>query len=360
VKGRVKRPYLTIVAVALVGIAAGFVWSRSVGPPAVAQPAGSQAAARLAPVLRLAGTVEATRSRAVLVPRLSGQTTPTLVITSLVRAGTLVREGDLIVEFDRQEQLRIARDRTAELVELDGQLLKKRSEQSIAESRDQTALSEAESNVSRAALDVRKNELVSRVEAEKNTLALDQAKARLAQLRKTFALKRRAAEADLKILEIQRGRAERALRYAEGNAGLMAVKAPFSGMVVLKQIWKGNSQAEVAEGEEVRPGLPILDIVDASAMQVRALVNQADISRIEPGQPAKIRLDAYPDLLFDGRIELLAPFGVASSLTPKVRSFTAVISIHGSHPQLMPDLSASVEVTPAPPAPHTATTSATH
>ena len=84
-------------------------------------------------------------------------------------------------------------------------------------------------------------------------------------------------------------------------------------------------------------------------MQVRSLVNQADISRLQPGMPAKIRLDAYPDLLFDGRVEVIGPFGVASSMTPKVRSFTAIISIQGSHPQLMPDLSASVEIAAPPP-----------
>jgi multidrug resistance efflux pump len=133
----------------------------------------------------------------------------------------------------------------------------------------------------------------------------------------------------------------------------MSVSAPFSGLVVLKQIWKGNSQAEVQEGEEVRPGVPILDIVDASAMQVRSLINQADISRVEAGMPAKIRLDAYPELLFDGTVELVGPFGVPSSLTPKVRAFTAVISIKGSHPQLMPDLSASVEIALPPVSPGT-------
>jgi multidrug resistance efflux pump len=103
--------------------------------------------------------------------------------------------------------------------------------------------------------------------------------------------------------------------------------------------------AEVAEGEEVRPGVPILDIVDPTAMQVRAFINQADLGRISLGESAKIRLDAYPDLLFDGRVELVAPLGVASSLTPKVHSFIALVSIRGSSPQLMPDLSASVEVT---------------
>jgi HlyD family secretion protein len=300
-------------------------------------------------VIRLSGTVEATRARTVLVPRLAGQTSPTIVITRLVSAGAHVREGDVIVEFDRQEQMRIARDRRAELVDLDGQIQKKKSEQSIARAADETALAEAERNVGRAELDVKTNDLIAKVAAEKNSLALEQAKARFNQLKQTFDLKRRAAEADLKILEIKRGRSELALTYAESNSELMAVRAPFAGLVVLKQVWKGNSQAPVAEGEEVRPGLPILDIVDASSMQVRAMVNQADIGLVSPGRAARIRLDAYPQLLFDGRVDLVAPLGVQSSLTPKVRGFTALISIQGEDPQLMPDLTASVEVGGEPP-----------
>ena len=74
------------------------------------------------------------------------------------------------------------------------------------------------------------------------------------------------------------------------------------------------------------------------------MVNQADVGAIAPGQAAKIRLDAYPDLLFDGRVELVAPLGVQSSMTPKVRSFVALVSIQGTNEKLMPDLSASVEI----------------
>lgn len=309
-------------------------------------------------VIRFSGTVEATRARTVLVPRLAGQTAPTLVITRLVAAGAHVHAGDVIVEFDRQEQMRIARDRRADAVDLDGQIQKKRADQAIAQAADETALQEAERNVGRAELDVRTNELLSKVSAEKNSLALEQAQAQFKQLRETFVLKRRAAEADVQILEIRRQRAELAVHYAESNAALMSVPAPFSGLVVLKQVWKGNSQAEVGLGEEVRPGLAILDIVDASAMQVRALINQADIGLVTPGQSARIRLDAYPQLQFTGRVETIAPLGVASGLTAKVHSFTAIVSINGVDPQLMPDLTASIEIVAAaavPPAPSAGT-----
>jgi len=316
------------------------------GPEAVAtRPTASGGA------IRLAGAVEATRARTVFVPRLAGQTAPTLVITSLIRAGSHVEAGDPLVEFDPQEQLRTAQDKRAELVDLDGQIAKKKAEQAISQAHDQTELTQAERDVARAKIDILQNDLVAKVVAEKNTLALEQANAKFEQLRKTFTLKRTAEAADLRTLQIQRERSERALEYAEGNTKLMAVASPFPGLVVLKQIWKGNNMGEVAEGEEVRPGLPILDIVDPTSMQVRAFVNQADVGLVAPGQPAKIRLDAYPELLFDGRVELVAPLGVQSSLTPKVRTFVALVSIQGSAPQLMPDLSASVEIQPGVAAP---------
>jgi multidrug resistance efflux pump len=296
------------------------------------------------PVIRLSGTVEAVRASTVIVPRLAGQTTPTLVITSLIPAGTPVKPGDELVQFDPQDQLRNAFDRRAEVVDLEGQIQKKLAEQSITRAADETAVKEAEHNVERTTLDLAKNAFVPAVDAEKNKLAFEQAEARLAQLRETSVLKRKAAAADLRILEIRRDRATRALKYAEGNAKLMTVRAEFTGVAVVKSIYKGNGLAEVVEGDEVRPGLPIVDIVDPTAMRVRARVNQADVGLVAPGLPAEIRLDAYPELRFDGRVDILSPLGVTSSMTPTVRTFIALISIQGMHAKLMPDLTASVDV----------------
>jgi biotin carboxyl carrier protein len=303
--------------------------------------------------LRLAGTVEAVRSWTVSVPRLAGQSLSPLIITYLVPPGTRVEPGDLLVTFDPQEQERVALDRQAEVVDLDGQIARKRSEQASQEAKDQTELTKASNDVERAKLDVRKNDHVARVEAEKNTLALEQAIARHEQLSKTFALKRKAAAADLRILEIRRERAEAALEHARENAGRMEVHAPFAGLVVIKRIYRNGAFVEILEGDDVRPGVPIIDIVDTSVMQVRAAVNQADAGLVREGQTARVGLDGFPELIFDGRVQLVAPLGVASSRSPTVRSLTAVVSIDGADPQLLPDLSAWVELMPASETPAT-------
>jgi multidrug resistance efflux pump len=319
--------------------------------PAAAPPTGPAASqASTAGAIRLTGTVEAVRSRTVAVPRLSGTVTP-MVITRLARPGTRVQTGDVIIEFDPQEQQRLALERRAEVVDLDGQILKRKAEQAAAQAKDQTEVTAAENDVARARLEVRKNDLVARVAAEKNTLALQQATARLDQLRTTFKLKRDAAAADLRILEIRRERAERALLYAEKNAELMQIRAPFDGLVVIKTMYRGNAFVEIVEGDEVRPGMPVMDIVDTSAMIVRARVNQADVEIVKPATPAMIRLDGFPELKFTGVVQQVTPLAVGGQYSSLVRSFTAVVSITGTHDQLLPDLTASVEIAPHAPAP---------
>jgi HlyD family secretion protein len=189
-----------------------------------------------------------------------------------------------------------------------------------------------------------KNEMLPKIQVEKNTQALEQAEARLKQLKTTYELKRRAAEADIRILEIRRGKAESAMRQAETNATRMEVHSPISGLAVLRTIWKSGTMAEVQEGEEVRAGVPVVDIVNPEVMRVRARVSQADINELRVGQAVRMGLDAYPELSFDGTVGQISPLGVTSNLSPKVRTFTALIDVKGSHPNLMPDLTASLDV----------------
>lgn len=320
------------------------------GPPE-GKPAGAPApvlatAQRkdLVSTLRLHGTVEAVRSWVVAAPRLAGSAATALVVTRLTPPGTQVRKGDLLVEFDRQGQLKAAQDRRSDYLDLVAQIQKKQAEHDVARAADETGLKKAEHDVGRARLEILKNEMLSRVAAEKNEQALEEAEATLKQLRATFDLKRRAASAELRTLEIQRDRALAAARHAEANATKMAIASPLDGLVVLKTTWKGSGMGEVQEGEEVRPGVPILEVVSRAGMQVRARVNQADGHLLRPGMPATIRLDAYPGFALPGRLETLAPVAGASDLSPRVRFFVGLFSVAGDDPRLMPDLSSAVDV----------------
>jgi len=340
-------PVLAIVG--LLGIAAVFLHARQPGVAEQSATGPRDANYKVARrdfvrSVRLNGTVEAVQSTTIAAPRLSGPTSNSLVITTLVRPGSTVSPGDLIVEFDRQDQIKNSLDRRAELQDLDQQIAKREAQERAARAHDDSELTLAQSAIVRAQLEMGKNELLPKINVEKNKLALEQADATLKQLKATYELKRKAAEADIRILQIRRDRAANAERQAATNAERMSIHAPIGGMAVVKTIWKGNNMAEVQEGEEVRAGVPIVDIVNPNAMRVRARVNQADVNGLRVGQAVRVGLDAYPTLSFDGRVAQISPLGVASVLSSKVRTFVVLVDVNGSHPNLMPDLSASLDV----------------
>jgi multidrug efflux pump subunit AcrA (membrane-fusion protein) len=294
--------------------------------------------------LRIHGVVEAVESHTVAAPRLAGSNLNALTITRLATSGERVKAGDLLVEFDRQNEIKNALDKEAEYRDLEDQIKKKQAEQAAARAKDETELKQAEDALETAKLEMLKNEIVSRIDAEKNQENLEEAKARLKQLRDTFELKRRAAQAEIRILEIQRDRARNAMLHARENAEKMTIRAPRDGLVVLNPIWKMGRMAEVQEGDQVRPGTVFLQVVDPRGMQVRARVNQADSPLVKIGQRVEVHLDAYPELVFPGKVEQMAAIAVTSPFSDKLRTFVATLSIQGSDPKLMPDLSAAVDV----------------
>ncbi len=101
---------------------------------------------------------------------------------------------------------------------------------------------------------------------------------------------------------------------------------------------------EFAEGDEVRTGQPVVEVVNPAAMRVRARVNQADINDLRTGQPVRVGLDAYPELSFTGTVQQISPIAQQSTLSPRVRTFIVLVAVKGAHPSLMPDLTASLDV----------------
>lgn len=250
--------------------------------------------------LRLTGTTEAVRMRAIVAPMLSSETFSTLTITRLVANGTRVHQGDLVAEFDRQAQMRTFLDKQAEYVDFANKTTEAQAKEAADRAKDETEIETAESELSKAQLEMQKVELMSKIDAEKANEALEEAKATLTQLRTTFALKRQSAGAGIRLLEIQRDRAKQVMEHAQTNAALMQIRSPIDGVAVLSSIPKQDRIAEVQEGDQVYPGMTFMQVVDPSQMQVRASVNQEDFLALRMGMPARIHFDAYPELTFSG------------------------------------------------------------
>lgn len=294
--------------------------------------------------LRLSGTTQAARSFIVTAPRLEGSQVGSLVITRLAVPGSKVSKGDFLVEFDPQAQTKDYLEKKTVYDGLLSQVATKQAELDIAKAKDDTALQAAEDELKRSQLEIQKNEIVSRIDVEKNQEALDEADATLEQLKQTYTLKRAAASAAIRILEIQRDRAQEAMRYAQSNAAKMTINSPMSGVVVFNSIWLEGRMATVQRGDQVRPGVPFMQVVDPSQMEVRVELNQVDLLQVHTGQYALMHLDAYPGFTLPAQLEELSPLGHIGQFSESVKVFTTMFSIQGTDPRVLPDLSAALDL----------------
>ncbi|MDR3513395.1 MAG: HlyD family secretion protein [Caulobacteraceae bacterium] len=104
------------------------------------------------------------------------------------------------------------------------------------------------------------------------------------------------------------GRAQAALDLARQDQGHTVVRAPIDGVV-------GDRQVE--PGDYVQPGSRLLTIVPLRALYVTANFKETQVSRMLPGQPATIRVDALAGKALKGEVDSFAPgSGSQFSLLP--------------------------------------------
>ena len=295
--------------------------------------------------VRLSGTVEAVEATTIATPRLAGPNKNSLVITKLVKPGTTVEKGDLLVEFDRQTQIATALDRRAELNDLEQQIRKKEAAERAARVEDDSKIMLAESALSRARLETVKNEMLPKIQAEKNDLALEEAQATLKQLKTTYELKRQAADADIQILEIRRDRAENAMRQAETNAERMAVHRPdrrhgrrpddLEDATTWRRCRKAKKSAPACRSSTSSIPAP---------MRVRARVNQADINELQSARPSRSGSTRIPSCRSTAASPRFRRSAWCRRSRRKCASSSCSSTSTASHPNLMPDLTASLDV----------------
>ena len=107
---------------------------------------------------------------------------------------------------------------------------------STARAKDDTEIKQAEDALAKAKLEMEKVELLSRIDAEKAQEDLDEAQATLAQLKQTYDLKRKAAQASIRILEIQRDRTRETMLPTQRRAARALLLVPALDARLLQQL----------------------------------------------------------------------------------------------------------------------------
>lgn len=145
-------------------------------------------------------------------------------------------------------------------------------------------------------------------------------------------LERAIAKSDVVRSEIEVENA----RIAIGDSDVMA---PISGMVIERLVERG--QVISSPTKDVGGGTLLLKMADLSHVQVRMLVDETDIGKVQPGVLAKVTVAAFPNTPFEGRVTQIEPQAVT---VQNVTMFPVLIDIQNRGGLLKPGMNADVEV----------------
>jgi HlyD family secretion protein len=298
------------------------------------------------------------------------QSEVTAIITELrVREGDAVKKGDVLLHLD-PIQTRADTDAT-----------RAQFEASQADAHQQEfAIMSSEANLTsqRAAL---RSSKANVEQAESNYSKETNSFKRKQQLHEDGLLSRedyelaqntaKAAKAQLEMAQAQLAQAETQVSVSENNIEQMktAYKAAVSRMksqaarlaqaddtlkkTILNSPLNGViTQLNKEKGERAVPGMlispeaTIMIIADLSVIQAQLKVDETDVISLALGQPAKIKVDALPDAVFDGEVSEIgnSPIATSSAATQEAKDFKVKVTLKDPSKKLRPGMSCTGDI----------------
>jgi RND family efflux transporter MFP subunit len=132
-----------------------------------------------------------------------------------------------------------------------------------------------------------------------------------------------------------------AVRYVEALLDYTVIRAPFTGVITAKRAFVGEAVSPFGSSPSGGgSGGAIVTLVEFSTLYVGADVNEANLSKLGPNQPAEITLDAVPDKTYHGFLRQIVPSADRQKATVRVK-----VAFLDADDRILPDLSARVAFT---------------
>jgi HlyD family secretion protein len=252
-----------------------------------------------------------------------------------VMVDSMVREGDVLAELDKEQLLAAERGAVANLqaaeaavFEAEAQLKKNRLEAERPEVEfARRALGRAESLFSQGIIP---------------PSALDDARSSL----EVAENHKRTAESELAVSEgkvveakAQVAQATAVADRAHDDVANATIRAPISATVLTRDVEIGSAVSSILNLGAA--GTLVMTLGDIRQVFVRGRVHEADIGRVRPGQLARIHVEAFDDKVFNGRVTQISPMGLEKD---SVTNFEISVSIDNPAHELKPNMTANAEI----------------
>ncbi len=207
--------------------------------------------------------------------------------------------------------------------------------------------------------DVKSGQLLATIDPRipRNNLAQADANLVVAEAQLTNAKAQRARSDTLfKAQAITETEYENAnLAYANANAAVVRAKtdlenardrmtdtrirAPLAGTIIAKNVELGTVISSPTT--DVGGGTVLFRMANLDTVQVRTQVDETDIGKVQPGLPATITVDAYPNRPFEGSVLKIEP---QATVQQNVTMFPVLVRIANPNHLLKPGMNTEVEI----------------
>jgi HlyD family secretion protein len=349
---RLPRVYRRAAVAGVVALLAGvglLAWGRKeAGPEDDGVPTALARSGDVA--VEVHATAEIRAARAALLS--AGGVPGTLQIVAMTPTGTRVRAGEPVVRFDPAEQEYQLEQSRSDLAQAEEELQKLNDDATVKQAQHAIDIMKARFALRRAELDLRSNDLVGKVQMEKNRLAFEEARRLLEQLEADAATLTADAAASRAALEEKRNKSRLDVESAQRNIERMTLVAPFDGIVIAQEnrdaaggiMIFGMTMPEYRDGDVVQPGRPVAEVFDPSSLEVVARINEADASNVAPGQKAQVQLHPDPSRTLEASVARIGGGGARRFFESNTRQLEVMLRVTGAVGGLQPGWSGAVVI----------------
>ncbi len=266
-----------------------------------------------------------------------------LRVVALAQDGSMVQQGDFLVQFDTSEASQELENRRneyesalAELASLRATIKASMAQLTSAYETQKYSSEQAQLRYEQMKYEAASRQREQELNLKKAELALQQAQRKIDS--QEIINKADMTRADLKVRQ-----ARIRLEQKQQEVSDLTLLAPIDGLVVLQEIFGANGRAKVKVGDTPWRGQTLVDIPDLTRMMVKAKVNEVYISQIRVNQQVIISIDALPGLQFYGKINRVAALATRER-DSNIKTFDVEILLDGSDPRLRPGMSAQCRI----------------
>jgi HlyD family secretion protein len=132
-------------------------------------------------------------------------------------------------------------------------------------------------------------------------------------------------------------KAEVNLELARERMGDVTIRAPIDGVIIRRDVEEGGIIQSASQN--ISGGTTIFVMADLNEMQVRTLVSETDLGKVQPGMSARVSVEAFPGRIFPGTVTKIEPQAVVEQ---NVTMFPVLVHLSNHDGALKPGMNGEV------------------